>query len=50
MDVDIRVLKPLGPSIVLCPPFITTEDEMGIIFETLDKTLNKVFGEVKSLG
>ena len=44
------ICRPLGPSIVLCPPFITTEDEMGIIFETLDKTLRKVFDEVKSLG
>ena len=44
------ICRPLGPSIVLCPPFITTEDEMGIIFETLDKTLSKVFDEVKSLG
>ena len=44
------ICRPLGPSIVLCPPFITTDDEMGIIFETLDKTLKKVFSEVKSLG
>ena len=44
------ICRPLGPSIVLCPPFITTDDEMGIIFDTLDKTLKKVFSEVKSLG
>jgi len=34
----------------LCPPFITTEEEMDIIFETLEKTLKEVFSEVKSLG
>ena len=44
------ICRPLGPSIVLCPPFITSEEEMGIIFSTLDKTLRKVFSEVKSLG
>ena len=43
-------VEPVTSSIVLCPPFITTEDEMGIIFETLDKTLRKVFDEVKFLG
>ena len=44
------ICRPLGPSIVLCPPFITTEEEMDIIFETLEKTLKEVFSEVKSLG
>jgi adenosylmethionine-8-amino-7-oxononanoate aminotransferase len=43
------ICRPLGPSIVLCPPFITTEDEMDIIFDTLEKTLKKVFSEVKAL-
>ena len=43
------ICRPLGPSIVLCPPFITSDDEMEIIFDTLDKTLKKVFSEVKSL-
>ena len=43
------ICRPLGPSIVLCPPFITSDDEMEIIFDTLNKTLNKVFSEVKSL-
>jgi adenosylmethionine-8-amino-7-oxononanoate aminotransferase len=43
------ICRPLGPSIVLCPPFITTDDEMEIIFDTLDKTLKNVFSEVKSL-
>ena len=43
------ICRPLGPSIVLCPPFITSDDEMEFIFDTLDKTLKKVFSEVKSL-
>ncbi len=43
------ICRPLGPSIVLCPPFITSDDEMEIIFDTLNKTLNEVFSEVKSL-
>ena len=43
------ICRPLGPSIVLCPPFITTDDEMDIIFETLEKTLKKVFSDVKAL-
>ena len=43
------ICRPLGPSIVLCPPFITSNDEMDIIFDTLEKTLKKVFSEVKAL-
>ena len=43
------ICRPLGPSIVLCPPFITSDDEMDIIFDTLEKTLKKVFSEVKAL-
>ena len=43
------ICRPLGPSIVLCPPFITSDDEMDIIFETLEKTLKKVFSDVKAL-
>ena len=43
------ICRPLGPSIVLCPPFITSDDEMDIIFETLEKTLKTVFADVKSL-
>ena len=43
------ICRPLGPSIVLCPPFITSEEEMEFMFDTLNKTLNKVFSEVKSL-
>ena len=43
------ICRPLGPSIVLCPPFITSDDEMEIIFDTLEKTLKKVFSEVRAL-
>ena len=43
------ICRPLGPSIVLCPPFITSDDEMDIIFDTLEKTLKKVFSDVKAL-
>ena len=43
------ICRPLGPSIVLCPPFITSDDEMDIIFDTLEKTLKKVFSEVRAL-
>ncbi len=43
------ICRPLGPSIVLCPPFITTEEEMDFMFDTLKKTLSEVFIEVKSL-
>ena len=43
------ICRPLGPSIVLCPPFITSDEEMDIIFDTLEKTLKKVFTDVKAL-
>lgn len=40
------ICRPLGQSIVLCPPFITTEAQMDEMFETLEKALKKVFAEV----
>ena len=43
------ICRPLGPSIVLCPPFITSDEEMDIIFDTLEKTLKKVFTDVTAL-
>ena len=43
------ICRPLGPSIVLCPPFITSDEEMEYMFDTLNETLNKVFNEVRSL-
>lgn len=40
------ICRPLGQSIVLCPPFILTEEQMDEMFEKLEKALNKVFSEV----
>ena len=40
------ICRPLGQSIVLCPPFIMTEAQMDEMFEKLDKALGKVFAEV----
>lgn len=40
------ICRPLGQSIVLCPPFILTEAQMDEMFENLDKALKKVFAEV----
>lgn len=40
------ICRPLGQAIVLCPPFIMTESQMGEMFEKLEKALKKVFAEV----
>ena len=40
------ICRPLGQSIVLCPPFILTEPQMDEMFEKLEKALDKVFAEV----
>lgn len=40
------ICRPLGQSIVLCPPFILTEAQMDEMFEKLDRALKKVFAEV----
>jgi len=40
------ICRPLGQSIVLCPPFILTEAQMDEMFEKLEKALKKVFAEV----
>ena len=40
------ICRPLGQSIVLCPPFIMTEPQMDEMFEKLEKALKKVFAEV----
>lgn len=39
------ICRPLGPSIVLCPPFITTKDEMYKMYDILRETLKEVFNE-----
>ncbi|MDO5630413.1 MAG: aminotransferase [Paracoccus sp. (in: a-proteobacteria)] len=40
------ICRPLGQSIVLCPPFILTEDQMDEMFDKLEQALHKVFAEV----
>ena len=40
------ICRPLGQSIVLCPPFILTEAHMDEMFEKLERALVKVFSEV----
>ena len=40
------ICRPLGQSIVLCPPFILTEAQMDEMFEKLDRALKKVFTEL----
>ncbi|KAJ54159.1 aminotransferase [Actibacterium mucosum KCTC 23349] len=37
------ICRPLGQSIVLCPPFIMTESQMDEMFDKLEKALNEVF-------
>ena len=40
------ICRPLGQSIVLCPPFIMTEAQMDEMFEKLGSALREVFAEV----
>lgn len=40
------ICRPLGQSIVLCPAFIITENQMAEMFEKLEKALTSVFKEV----
>ncbi len=40
------ICRPLGQSIVLCPPFITTEAQLDAMFDRLDTALRQVFAEV----
>ncbi|MBD3765941.1 MAG: aminotransferase class III-fold pyridoxal phosphate-dependent enzyme [Rhodobacterales bacterium] len=40
------ICRPLGQSIVLCPPFILTEPQMDEMFDKLDRALRLVFAEV----
>ena len=40
------ICRPLGQSIVLCPPFIMTEAQMAEMFEKLDAALTQVFKDV----
>ena len=43
------ICRPLGQSIVLCPPFIMTEAQMDEMFEKLEKALETVFEKAKKL-
>lgn len=40
------ICRPLGQSVVLCPPFILTEAQMDEMFDKLEQALDKVFAEV----
>ena len=40
------ICRPLGQSVVLCPPFILTNDQMDEMFEKLNAALTQVFAEV----
>ncbi len=40
------ICRPLGQSIVLCPPFIMTDAQMDEMFEKLEVALKAVFAEV----
>lgn len=40
------ICRPLGQSVVLCPPFILTDGQMDEMLEKLDAALKQVFAEV----
>ncbi len=40
------ICRPLGQSIVLCPPFIMTDGQMDEMFDKLSAALDQVFAEV----
>ncbi|WP_372605107.1 aminotransferase [Actibacterium sp.] len=40
------ICRPLGQSVVLCPPFIITDAQMDEMFEKLEAALKQVFAEV----
>lgn len=42
------ICRPVGQAVVLCPPFIITENELDQMFDALGKTLDKVFAEVRA--
>ncbi|MAV82289.1 MAG: aspartate aminotransferase family protein [Pelagibacteraceae bacterium] len=41
------ICRPLGPSIVLCPPFITTPEEIDTMYSILKETLKEVFNNIR---
>lgn len=40
------ICRPLGQSVVLCPPFILTEEQMDEMLDKLEQALTKVFAEL----
>ena len=44
------ICRPLGQSIVLCPPFILTEAQMDEMFDKLDAALVQVFDGLRAEG
>ena len=40
------ICRPLGQAVVLCPPFVMTEEQMGEMFDKLEDALRAVFAEV----
>lgn len=40
------ICRPLGQSVVLCPPFVMTEAQMSEMFDKLEAALDQVFAEV----
>ena len=40
------ICRPLGQSVVLCPPFTLTDGQMDEMFDKLDAALKQVFAEV----
>ena len=38
--------RPLGPSIVLCPPFVMRDEDMDEMFEKLENALRSTFAEI----
>ena len=40
------ICRPLGQSVVLCPPFVITDDEMDWMFDTLEDALAAVFADL----
>ena len=44
------ICRPLGQSIVLCPPFILTDAQMDEMFEKLDAALTRVFDGLRAEG
>ena len=44
------ICRPLGQSIVLCPPFILTDAQMDEMFDKLDAALTQVFDGLRAEG